>query len=102
MAAASETVLQALVFDYLSRKDKTLAEVYQKKFKSVSGVLSGDSGFVRVGLVDRAILGPGKMWTLPGYPTRVFVATHFHSAVEMVPAYGGLFAGGVAFQIGMI
>lgn len=44
MAAASETVLQALVFDYLSRKDKTFAEVYQKKFKSVSGAPAGEGG----------------------------------------------------------
>lgn len=74
MAAASETVLQALVFDYLSRKDKTFAEVYQKKFKSVSGAPAGAGG---VWAEFWVFLGEIWVCLVDGKNTRVFITTHF-------------------------
>lgn len=36
MAALADSVLDALVYEHLSKKDKTFAAVFQKKFQSVS------------------------------------------------------------------
>lgn len=81
MAAASETVLQALVFDYLSRKDKTFAEVYQKKFKSVSGVLAGEGG---VWAEFWVFLGEIRVFGAGEKNTRVFFTTHFFLEVDFL------------------
>ena len=36
MAASSDVCISALILDYFNKKDKTLADVFKKKTKSVS------------------------------------------------------------------